>query len=161
MERCLSSASELNNYALTYLWIFTNLELLPLSSMSWMFHNHSKGNEMHHESSSGPALVMWLTPIWLDVGAYRYWICIFLLQRRLLTLLTSHQSPLCAPVSCWTGVRGRRRDTEVSVCLIWPRPGRVAWRCVRSSTDTDQTSCKCCMPHADPKKCPVLLWFYI
>lgn len=143
-----------------YLWIFTNWELLSMPSVSWMFHNLSKRNEMHHESSSDAALVMWLTRIRLDVGAFHYWICTFLLRHHL-TLLPPHQSPSCAPVSCWTGVKGRRRDTEVSACLISPCPGRAAWPCARSSTDTDQTSCKCSMPHADPNKSPVLLRCYI
>lgn len=66
-----------HNYALTYLWIFTNRELLAVSSMSWMFHNLSKGNEMHHESSSDLALVMWLTPIRLDADAFHYWIYVY------------------------------------------------------------------------------------
>lgn len=101
------------------------------------------------------SLIMWLTA-WSPESSDTEYSHFRKLGRLMPNFTLSPKNLSCAPVSCWTGVRGKRRATEVSACLISPRPGRVAWPCVRSSTDTDQTSCKC-MPHAGPNKSPVLL----
>lgn len=57
-------------------------------------------------------------------------------------LIFSSQNPLLGPVSCWTGARGRQKDTGTSVWRTWPCRGRAAWRCAPSFTDTDPISCE-------------------
>lgn len=44
--------------------------------------------------------------------------------------------------SFWRGARSRQRDTEMSMSLTWPAPGKVALLCVPSSIASGLTSCK-------------------